>query len=131
MLESKWTGLLGVVGILATAFLMSNNRKKINYRLVVSGLVLQLLLAIFVLKLSWAAMFRSIGDGITELLHFSDAGAGFVFGPLVTKPDELVRLSDRARTIYLPFASFRPLSLYRVWSASRIISASCRGLCKW
>ncbi len=91
--ESKWVGLLGFVCILGTAFVMSNNRKAINYRLVVSGLVIQLIMAIFVLKVEFGQrLFQQVGDAITALLHFSDAGAGFVFGPLVDKPDEMVKL---------------------------------------
>ena len=82
MFESKWIGLLGVVAILGTAFLMSNNRKRINYRLVISGLLLQFLLAVFILKSDFGRdLFRTIGDFITQLLHFSDEGAGFVFEP--------------------------------------------------
>jgi CNT family concentrative nucleoside transporter len=90
---SRWVGLLGVAVILGLAYAMSNNRKAINWRLVISGLVLQLVMAIFVLKVPFGQqLFHWIGDRITELLHFSDKGAGFVFGPLVTKPDELLRL---------------------------------------
>ncbi len=91
--ESKWVGLLGVAAILGVAFLMSNNRKAINYRLVVSGLILQLGMALFVLKVELGQqLFRQIGDGITALLHFSDAGAGFVFGPLVKNSDIMLKL---------------------------------------
>lgn len=86
-------GLLGVALILGTAVLMSNNRKAINLRLVISGLVLQLVLAIFVLKVEVGQiMFRNLGDGITQLLHFSDQGAGFVFGPLVKNPENMVKI---------------------------------------
>lgn len=90
---SNWTGILGFVLILGTAYLMSNNKKAINYRLVLSGLALQLILAVFVLKVEFGQeLFRRIGDGITELLHFSDQGAGFVFGPLVKNPEKLVEI---------------------------------------
>lgn len=90
---SRFVGLLGVAAILGTAFAMSNNRKAINWRLVISGLTLQLLMAIFVLKVEFGQqLFRTIGDVITEILHFSDKGAGFVFGPLVTKPEKLIEL---------------------------------------
>lgn len=93
MAETKWVGLLGVAAILGLAFAMSNNRRKINYRLVVSGLVLQLAMALFVLKVeAGQLLFRQIGDGITNLLHYSDAGAGFVFGPLVKNPDTMLKL---------------------------------------
>ena len=46
----RFTGLLGIALILGIAFLMSNNRKKINYRVVLSGLAIQLALAFFMLK---------------------------------------------------------------------------------
>ena len=92
-MDSKWIGLVGFVVILGLAYLMSNNRKMINYRLVISGLLLQLVLAVFVLKIPFGQeLFRQVGDGITALLGFSDEGAGFVFGALVTKPDEMVKL---------------------------------------
>lgn len=93
MPDSKWTGLLGIVTIFVVAFVLSNNRRAINYRLVISGLILQILLAVFVLKVEFGQqLFRRLGETITALLHFSDSGAGFVFGPLVTKPEEMVKL---------------------------------------
>lgn len=93
MPESKWVGLLGIVCILGTAYAMSNNRKAINYRLVLSGLAIQLVMAIFVLKVEFGqTLFKQVGDAITALLHYSDAGAGFVFGPLVENPDDMVKL---------------------------------------
>ncbi len=46
----RYTGLIGIVLIFAIAFLMSNNRRAINYRVVLSGLAVQLTLALFILK---------------------------------------------------------------------------------
>ncbi len=63
---------------------MSNNRKAINYRLVISGLAIQVALAIFILKIPLGkTIFAWLGDAITKILNFSQAGASFVFGPLV------------------------------------------------
>ena len=91
--SGKMIGILGIASILGLAYLMSNNRKAINLRLVISGLVLQLLTAIFVLKVEFGQkLFQSIGDVVTAVLGFSDKGAGFVFGPLVSKPEVLTQL---------------------------------------
>ena len=91
--EHRWIGLLGFASILVIAYAMSNNKKRINWRLVISGLLIQLGMAIFVLRIEFGQqLFRSIGDGITHLLNFSDEGAGFVFGPLVRQPETLLRL---------------------------------------
>ncbi|MFN5591242.1 MAG: Na+ dependent nucleoside transporter N-terminal domain-containing protein, partial [Bacteroidota bacterium] len=43
-------GFVGIVVIFALAFALSNNRKAINYRTVGVGLLIQVLLAIFILK---------------------------------------------------------------------------------
>ena len=63
---------------------MSNNRKAINYRLVLSGLAIQISLAVFILKIPVGrSIFAWLGDAVTKILNFSQAGAAFVFGPLV------------------------------------------------
>lgn len=77
----RFTGLIGVVLILGIAFLLSNNRKAINYRVVLSGLAFQLVLAVFILKTDTGRnFFGFIADGVKKLLTFSDRGAEFVFG---------------------------------------------------
>jgi concentrative nucleoside transporter, CNT family len=80
----RFTGLIGIAMILGIAFLMSNNKKKINYRIVLSGLGFQLLLAVFILKVPIGKMiFNWIGVHVTKLLNMANQGAAFVFGPLV------------------------------------------------
>lgn len=80
----RFTGLIGVVLIFAIAFLMSNNRKAINYRLVFSGIAIQITLAVFILKVPLGkTIFSWLGDAVTKILNFSQEGAAFVFGPLV------------------------------------------------
>ena len=80
----RFTGLIGVVLIFAIAILMSNNRKAINYKLVFSGLAIQISLAVFILKIPIGkSIFAWLGDAVTKILNFSQAGAAFVFGPLV------------------------------------------------
>jgi concentrative nucleoside transporter, CNT family len=76
-------GLLGIAAILGIAYLLSNNRKAINYRTVGVGLLIQALLAVFILKVPLGqAMFGWLGEKITKMLSFSDDGAKFVFGLL-------------------------------------------------
>jgi CNT family concentrative nucleoside transporter len=88
----QFTGLIGILLILGLAYLMSNNKKRINYRLVISGLAIQLAMAIFILKVPIGqAMFSKLGYMVTKVLDFSNEGANFVFGILVNgkKLDEV------------------------------------------
>jgi len=83
----RYTGLLGIIVILGIAFLLSNNRKAINYKLVAVGLTIQLSLAIFILKIPLGQIiFGWIAKVITKVLDFSNDGAIFIFGALVNKP---------------------------------------------
>jgi CNT family concentrative nucleoside transporter len=85
----KFSGIFGIILILALAFLLSNNRKAINYRLVLSGLGLQLALALFILKTSVGQnVFAWVGHSIEKLLQMADKGGEFVFGGLI-RPDLL------------------------------------------
>jgi CNT family concentrative nucleoside transporter len=75
--------LVGLIGILGTAYLLSTNRRAIKLRVVLWGLGLQLLFAIVVLRTrAGQATFQALGDKIRQLLDYSAVGAAFVFGPL-------------------------------------------------
>lgn len=85
----RFTGIIGLVLILGLAFLLSNNRKAINYRTVISGLLTQIVLALFILKTeAGASLFAWVGHKIESLLHLADQGGEFVFGGLM-KPELL------------------------------------------
>lgn len=76
----RFTGLIGIVLILGIAFLFSNNKKRINYRLVASGLGLQLVIALLVLKVKPVNdFFQMLGKGMQRLEGFAQEGAGFVY----------------------------------------------------
>lgn len=88
-----FTGLIGILVILAGAYAFSANRAAINWRLVICGLSLQILMAVFCLNVEVGRQFFiQMGHGIEKLLSFSDQGAGFVFGFLITQPDKLNEL---------------------------------------
>ena len=64
----KFQGLIGAIVILGIAFLFSNNRKAINYRLVFSGIALQSIIAILVLRIPpVTAFFQQLGHGMEKI----------------------------------------------------------------
>ena len=80
---ARFTGIIGIIIILGLAFLWSNNRKAINLRLVITGLLLQIALAVFILKVPLGqSIFAFLGKAINKLLDFSQEGGAFVFGDL-------------------------------------------------
>lgn len=82
---SLWRGGLGMVVLLLIAFLLSTNRKAINWRTVSLGLLTQLILAIGVLKVpAVQAVFEWIGQRFVDILDFTMAGTKFLFASFST-----------------------------------------------
>ena len=80
----RFTGLIGIVVIFAIAFILSNNRKAINYRLVLSGVGLQIAIALLVLKVPPVTrFFAMLGKGMGKIEQFATQGASFVYGGIM------------------------------------------------
>ena len=66
----RFVGLIGIVVIFLIVFMMSNNRKAINYKTIGMGFLLQVLLAIFIFKVPIGQkMFLMIGLFIQKFLN--------------------------------------------------------------
>jgi CNT family concentrative nucleoside transporter len=82
-LAGRLSGLVGLALILAIGILLSHNRGAIRWRVIAWGLGLQLLFAIFVLRIpAGQALFRWLGNLVTAILGYSYIGSEFVFGEL-------------------------------------------------
>lgn len=76
----NFTGILGLVVILAVCFLLSSHRRAIRPRVIVWGLSLQFAFAFLVLKTGFGRLFDAASQGVNAMLHYSEAGSRFVFG---------------------------------------------------
>lgn len=78
----RFTGLLGLVVILAAAWLFSAHKRAIKLRIIGWGLGLQFAFALLVLKTDFGKIFQAIGVGVNAMLGYTEEGSKFVFGPL-------------------------------------------------
>lgn len=73
--------LLGLVVFVGISYALSVNRRYIQWRTVLWGIGLQFIFAILILKTApGLALFKFLGDKVSQFLAFSDVGAKFVFG---------------------------------------------------
>jgi CNT family concentrative nucleoside transporter len=92
-------GLLGIAGLLALAFLISEDRRNIPWRTVIAGLALQLILAILMLHVPGMTRFFLVLNRVVDAMQSAtDHGTAFVFGYLGGAP--------------LPFVEARPGSTF-------------------
>jgi len=90
-------GLIGIALLLGISFILSNNKSRISWRLVIGGLALQFVFAVLILKgeelrsiffvLAWPKdVFNWISYFFVLVLNFTSEGAKFVFGDLAKPP---------------------------------------------
>jgi CNT family concentrative nucleoside transporter len=76
-------GVVGIAVIVLIAFIFSNDRRRIDWRLVGIGILLQLVFGILITKVEFVRVgFELLSEGFVKFLSFSEAGATFIFGDL-------------------------------------------------
>lgn len=79
--KSLYRGAIGLLTVLLLAFLLSSNRRAINWKLVGIGLTAQIGIAIAVLKVSFIQdMIEFVGQLFIKVLDFTKVGSEFLFG---------------------------------------------------
>ncbi|KGQ18674.1 Nucleoside permease NupC [Lysobacter dokdonensis DS-58] len=77
-------GLFGLAVLIGIAWLFSNNKKAVDWRLVLTGVALQIGFAALVLLVPGArTVFQGLGDGFVAILAFVNEGSKFIFGSLM------------------------------------------------
>ena len=76
-------GIFGIMALLLITYLFSGNRKKIDWALVGKGTVMQIIIAILVLKVPFIESgFHWVSEKFVTLISFTDEGVDFLFGQL-------------------------------------------------
>ncbi len=82
-----WQGLLGIIAIVLAGLALSPARGKINWRIVVGGLLLQATLAFLLLRFDPVIrVFDEVAAGFNAVIKCADAGIEFIFGKNLTNP---------------------------------------------
>lgn len=126
----RFIGILGVIVILGIAYLFSENKKKINWRLVATGLGLQIIFALIILKVPFGRKaFEAASGFITRILDFTAEGTTFLFGNLT---DQATFGSIFALNVLPTIIFFSALMgiLYYLGIMQAIVKFIAKGICK-
>ena len=106
-------GIIGILVVFAIAIALSSNRKAIQWRIVLSGLVVQVLFGLIVLK--WDAgreVLMKLSDGIQKLISYANEGVTFVFGGLANADTVGFVFAMSVLTIIIFFSSLISVLYY-------------------
>lgn len=97
----------GIFILLGFAWLLSSNKKNMNFRVIVWGVGLQLLIAVFIFVVpAGAKVFGFVNDVVVNVLDSASAGAKFVFGPLALAPGQVNDSGEKSIGFILAFQAF-------------------------
>lgn len=121
-LESLLRGILGIVTVLAVAYAMSYDRKRIDWKLIGGGLVMQVIFALAVLYIPFiGTALEWLGKAFIKLMDFTQAGVGFLLGPYATKSKGFIFLIHSLPVVIF-FSAL--ISLFYHWGIiQRIVGA--------
>lgn len=106
-------GLLGMVTVLALAYLFSADRKRIDWKLVLSGLLFQLVFVLLILYVPFiGTIFEYLGKGFVIIVNATQAGVAFLLGPYASKSNGVVFLIHSLPTLIV-FSAL--VSLFYYW----------------
>lgn len=123
--------------ILGIAFLLSNNRKKIDYRLVGTGLLLQITIGVLILLVpAVRAFFQLLGQGMQKIEEFAREGSMFVLGGVLPNPGALSKIFGENNGFIFAFnipatiilVCVLVAILYQIGIMQRIVSVIARGM---
>lgn len=121
-LESLLRGILGIVTVMAVAYALSYNRKRIDWKLIGGGLVMQVVFALAVLYVPFVGTaLEWLGKAFIKLMDFTQAGVGFLLGPYASKSNGFIFLIHSLPVVIF-FSAL--ISLFYHWGIiQRIVGA--------
>ena len=80
--NNLFRGIIGIIFLIGLCYFLSTDKKNISWKLVITGILIQLTIAFGVFKFEFiASFFESISNLFIQLLEFTKSGAEFLFGP--------------------------------------------------
>ena len=115
-------GAIGLISLIIISYLLSNNRKKIQWKIVVISLLLQSIIAISILKISLIqSAFETISKFFVRIINYTASGSTFLFSSLVDQENSSYIFAFQVLPIIIFFSALTSL-LYHLGVIQKIVS---------
>jgi len=97
----------GIFVLIGVAWLLSNDKRNMNWRVIGWGIGLQLLIAVFIFRIpAGSKVFLVVNDAVIKVLDSASAGSKFVFGRLALAPGQVNEAGEESLGFILAFQAF-------------------------
>lgn len=126
----KIIGIIGLFVLVGIAFLLSDNKKRIDWKLVTIGVSMQVVFALLILKFPpGRKLFEVVSGVITKLLDYTKEGSGFLFGDLLNVESVGFIFALQVLPTIIFFSALMSI-LYYLGVMQKIISVLAKGMVK-
>ena len=106
-------GILGMLVLILMAYILSNNRKNIPWKIVGLGLLLQIVIAIAVIKISWIkGFFEYVSGFFVKVLEYTQVGTQMLLGEFANSDEYGFVFVFQALPIIIFFSALTSLFYY-------------------
>jgi len=115
-------GLLGLTSLLLLSFLLSNNRKKIQWKTVFISIFIQFIIAVLILKISLIqSIFEIISKFFVRIINYTTSGSSFLFSSLVDQQKFAYIFAFQVLPVIIFFSALTSV-LYHLGIIQKIVS---------
>ena len=111
--ESLVRGIMGIIFLLLISYVFSTNRKAINWKTIGLSLLIQIVIAVGVLKVNWIAdLFEYLGSFFLKILDFTNAGTYMILGEFVDVEKTGYIFAFQALPVIIFFSALTSIAYY-------------------
>ena len=115
-------GLLGLTSLIFISFLLSNNRKKIQWKTVFVSISIQFIIAVLILKISLIqSIFEFISKFFVRIINYTSSGSSFLFSSLVDQQKFTYIFAFQVLPVIIFFSALTSV-LYHLGVIQKIVS---------
>ena len=115
-------GAIGLISLIIISYLLSNNRKNIQWKIVVISLLIQFIIAVSILKISLIqSAFETISKFFVRIINYTASGSTFLFSSLVDQENSSYIFAFQVLPIIIFFSALTSL-LYHLGVIQKIVS---------
>ena len=115
-------GLLGLTSLIFISFLLSNNRKKIQWKTVFVSISIQFIIAVLILKISLIqSIFEFISKFFVRIINYTTSGSSFLFSSLVDQQKFTYIFAFQVLPVIIFFSALTSV-LYHLGIIQKIVS---------
>ena len=115
-------GLLGLTSLIFISFLLSNNRKKIQWKTVFVSISIQFIVAVLILKISLIqSIFEFVSKFFVRIINYTTSGSSFLFSSLVDQQKFAYIFAFQVLPVIIFFSALTSV-LYHLGVIQKIVS---------